>query len=57
MALEMSNKFTNRSHKLSDSWTNKGQVDYSFHNDFDTFILTSLQTMYIKQDICFEFWL
>ena len=57
MALELSNKFTNKWHKLSDSWTNKGQVDYSFHNDFDTFILTSLQTMYIKQDICFEFWL
>ena len=32
--LEINNKFTDRSQKLLDSWTNKGQVDYSFHNDF-----------------------
>ena len=51
--LEINNKFTDRSQKLLDSWTNKGQVDYSFHNDF-WHIYFNFIANYIKQDICFE---
>ena len=46
--LEINNKFTDRSQKLLDSWTNKEQVDYSFHNDF-WHIYFNFIANYVKQ--------